>query len=275
MRLLMSERPRPELRNFVRAYAQRVMDAGDLSSVQFVPAELEPILNFELGAMPGVRYRGVFNAQHRVWLGGAQTEFSGILELHPGVESFAVFFQPAGWALLFNQPVRELTNVMGDGTALAGSGMHHLWNQLGEVSEFSARVQLVEDYLMPRALTAISPNRFTMACTQIFRNRGNTPIAALARAHSLSVRQFQRSFEREIGVSPKLFARVARFQSALDAKLRAPDRSWLQIAHSLNYHDQMHMIHDFHKLGRAAPSELISLMGDVRPPALRSYKNDE
>ena len=53
MRLLMSERPRPELRNFVRAYAQRVMDAGDLSSVQFVPAELEPVLNFELGIMPG------------------------------------------------------------------------------------------------------------------------------------------------------------------------------------------------------------------------------
>ena len=64
------------------------------------------------------------------------------------------------------------------------------------------------------------------------------------------LRQFERSFERDVGVSPKSFARIARFQSALDAKLVSPQRTWLDIAHSFGYHDQMHMIHDFEALGR-------------------------
>ena len=108
MRILMSSQARPELRPYVRAYAQRVVEPSDQIVVQSVPAELEQILNLEFGVMPGVRHQGQRDVSHVAWLGGAQTSFSGYLELRPGVETFAVFFQPAGWSLLFKVPVQDL-----------------------------------------------------------------------------------------------------------------------------------------------------------------------
>ena len=52
---------------------------------------------------------------------------------------------------------------------------------------------------------------------------------------------------------PKLYSRIARFEAALDNKLRSPGKSWLRVAHEFGYHDQMHLIHDFHELSGEAP----------------------
>jgi transcriptional regulator GlxA family with amidase domain len=89
------------------------------------------------------------------------------------------------------------------------------------------------------------------------------------------LRQFERDFRREVGASPKVFARIARFQAALDAKIAAPKRSWLDIAHTFGYYDQMHMIHDFATLGRNSPTRLVSQIGDSRPPALVADENPQ
>src|SRR3982074_223077 len=43
---------------------------------------------------------------------------------------------------------------------------------------------------------------------------------------SLSLRQYERRFATEIGITPRLFARMIRFQVALDAKRMSPERSW-------------------------------------------------
>jgi transcriptional regulator GlxA family with amidase domain len=87
----------------------------------------------------------------------------------------------------------------------------------------------------------------------LFALRGMVRIPARGQPHSLSLRQFERLFRRDVGETPKAFARVARFQAALDAKLTDPTRTWLDIAHSFGYCDQMHMVHDFKKLGGNSP----------------------
>ncbi len=269
MQLLMSTHPRPELRPYVRAYAQRVVGISDPASVESVPAQLEQILNFELGVMPGIFHRDG-KLTDVALIGGAQTSFSGHLDLRPGVESFAVFFQPAGWTLLFDVPVCELTNRFVDAHAIIGPDIRVLWNRLGDMPAFEARVRIVEEFLLDRLSFVSTTNHMAATANYVFWQRGAIRIPELASAHSLGLRQFERKFERETGASPKVFARVARFQSALDAKLASPQRTWLDIAHSYGYHDQMHMIHDFEKLSRTTPSQLIAQMGDVRPPALIS-----
>jgi transcriptional regulator GlxA family with amidase domain len=112
------------------------------------------------------------------------------------------------------------------------------------------------------------------AAEYVFRSRGTVKIADLADEYSTGMRQFEREFYRQIGTSPKTFARIARFQAALDAKVATPQRTWLDIAHNFGYFDQMHMIHDFELLGRNCPTRLISELGDSRPPALALDEND-
>jgi AraC-like DNA-binding protein len=272
MQIIMSSVARPELRPYVRAYAQRVCKKSDSPFVISVPAQVEQILNFELGVMPSIHHREGLVSQV-VAVGGTQTSFSGYLDVRPGVESFAVFFQPAGWSMLFKTPIHEMTNRFMDATTVADSSLRELWNRLGEVSLFESRVLIMEKYLIDRVPRACLRSEITASANFIFRERGAVGIAALASAHSLGLRQFERRFEQEMGVSPKSFARIARFQFALDAKLVSPQRTWLNIAHSFGYHDQMHMIHDFEALGRATPTHLIEQMADARPPALAFEEN--
>ena len=54
MQIIKSSVARPELRPYVRAYAQRVCEKADPAFVISVPAQLEQILNFELGVMPDI-----------------------------------------------------------------------------------------------------------------------------------------------------------------------------------------------------------------------------
>jgi AraC-like DNA-binding protein len=55
----------------------------------------------------------------------------------------------------------------------------------------------------------------------------------------------------------KLFARIVRFEAALDRKARASTTSWAHIAHELGYFDQMHMIHDFAEFTGGTPTQML------------------
>ena len=106
------------------------------------------------------------------------------------------------------------------------------------------------------------------AAHHTYRRNGAVRVPSLANDCSLSLRQYERRFATEIGFRPKLFARLIRFQAALDAKRKSPEWSWLTIAHHFGYFDQMHMVLDFKKLGGLAPSEVLQQIGDYQPWSL-------
>lgn len=76
-----------------------------------------------------------------------------------------------------------------------------------------------------------------------------------------------------MGVSPKLYARIVRFNAAIDHKLRYPVRTWTEIAHRLNYYDQMHMVHDFQDLAGDTPSRVIARL-DIVPEFHSAFATD-
>jgi AraC-like DNA-binding protein len=267
MVLVQSAPPRPELRAYVRAYAQRVVDPTEPPLVESVPAQLEQILNLEFGALPGIWHRGRDIARE-ILVGGSQSSFSGRLTLIPAVQSFAVFFWPSGWSQLFNTPEREITDRFYDAIAVHGSSIRQLWNRMGEEETFFRRCELMDEYLMRMLPTATSFTKITLAAKQVFRLRGCVKMPNLGRQAALGLRHFERLFQKNVGMTPKAFARIARFQAAVDEKLKHPTKTWLEIAHSCDYYDQMHMIHDFKLLGQNTPTRVLAEMGDVRPSAL-------
>jgi methylphosphotriester-DNA--protein-cysteine methyltransferase len=69
---------------------------------------------------------------------------------------------------------------------------------------------------------------------------------------------FERRFTREIGLPPKLYARIARFESALESKALSSDESWTEITNRLGYFDQMHLIKDFKEFSGEVPTRLVA-----------------
>jgi AraC-like DNA-binding protein len=276
MLILKVRRPRWELRPYIRTFAQREIGPASSEIVEPIPAQLEQHLTFDFGCPVEVlRPDGRIQLIDRTSTAGAQTRFAAHLRLRSGVESFGVFFGPTGFSQLFGVPMSELTDCLGDAGGLVGYSIRALWNRLGESSSFEDRIVVAEEFLMCRAARAQTGSTIVAAANYVFRHHGAVKIADLAHRGSTGLRQFERQFRREVGASPKTFARIARFQAALDAKVAAPKRTWLDIAHSFGYYDQMHMIHDFELLGCDSPTQLVTRLGDSRPPSLAPEENKQ
>jgi AraC-like DNA-binding protein len=276
MLTLQVRRPRPDLRPYVQTFVQRKIDLASPVIMEPTTAQLEEILAFDFGTPVEFLWHpdGRIQTVGRTSVGAGQTRFACHMRLRAGIESFGIFFSPTAFVHLFGVPGSELINSHGDSEGVVGHSVRALWNRLGETSSFEERVVIAEEFLMYYAARAKSGSTIATVAEYIFHQHGAVHIPDLARDCWTGVRQFEREFRRQTGASPKTFARVARFQAALDAKVSAPQRTWLNIANSFGYFDQMHMIHDFQTLGQSCPTELIAQIGDSRPPALAPGDED-
>jgi AraC-like DNA-binding protein len=71
------------------------------------------------------------------------------------------------------------------------------------------------------------------------------------------LRHFERVFSRQLGITPKIYARIARFEAAVRLRSQSRANTWARIAQDLGYHDQMHLVHDFHRLSGESPNALL------------------
>ncbi len=267
MRTLQSAPASPLLRPFVRAFAQRT--AIGVREDQAMPAYLETVLQFDFGDLPIVRSRGggweAGGARNVV---GPHTFPGTSVRLVGRIDSFAIFLQPMALPSLFGVPIGVVMETHHEADAVLGRRVADLGDALAETVDFHERIRTAEAYLFSCAAIERAITTVTAAATLLARHAGGIAIDDLASRMQLSVRQLERLFIREVGIAPKRFARVARFQSALDARVGAPGRTWLQIATAAGYHDQMHLIHDFQAFSGAPPTRILEQLGDSRPPAL-------
>jgi AraC-like DNA-binding protein len=71
----------------------------------------------------------------------------------------------------------------------------------------------------------------------------------------LSLRQFERNFRIRVGISPKLFIRIVRFEYAMKIKNSYPDKSWSEIALECGYTDSSHLLKEFKEFAEFPPSQ--------------------
>jgi AraC-like DNA-binding protein len=107
---------------------------------------------------------------------------------------------------------------------------------------------------MLQRTTACESVRSTMvAAARIDRAGGNVSIDALAHAAGMSRRQFERRFREHVGLPPRLFGRVIRFQRAFRA---VGIESGASIAARCGFADQAHLVHEIRRFSGQTPTLL-------------------
>ncbi len=116
--------------------------------------------------------------------------------------------------------------------------------------EFGAAVKLLEEWLkrQPELDSGIS-----RALKELYTGAGGISISELAEIEGVSARQLQRQFSAQLGVSPKMLARVVRFARSWSLMLRKPDLSLADLALELGYSDQAHFSNEFSSFGKQSP----------------------
>ncbi|MFN0103243.1 MAG: DUF6597 domain-containing transcriptional factor [Bryobacteraceae bacterium] len=106
-----------------------------------------------------------------------------------------------------------------------------------------------------KAPTQLPDPAITHAVTLIEQTAGAARMDSLTQAANLSPRHFDRRFLAAVGLQPKAFARIVRFQAVLTAYRNGDFARWADLALHCGFYDQSHLANEFRRFTGAAPAE--------------------
>jgi len=197
-----------------------------------------------------------------------------ITELSGHQHGVQVELSPAAALALFGQ-VGELNNVVVPIDETLGQWGAQLVEQLGEADTWEARFTLLDEAfgaLELRDGDGISPE-VSWLRRQLLASGGRARIEALMDETGRSRRFVTERFRTQLGLPPKAYARVLRFQRAVGLLGGVGDgRTLADLAIECGYYDQSHLTRDFVALAGCAPGALMA--ESAGEPTVRFLQDD-
>ena len=197
-------------------------------------------------------------------ISGAHSTFA-LIDTTSQAAMLGVEFKPGGALPFLRLPATELHNQALSLEMLWGTDAQRLREQLLDASTPARRFALLEQALLARLdLSQVGHPAVSYALQQ-FQSASHLPsIAAVTERIGLSQTRFIQVFREAVGLTPKQFCRVRRFQQVLrllegDAPVR-----WAELALACGYFDQAHFIHDFQAFAGLTPTVYLALRGEHR-----------
>jgi AraC-like DNA-binding protein len=192
-------------------------------------------------------------------LSGLQTRPTTIEAPSPRSRVLGVTLSPAGAYAVAGGSLAEASGRVVDLADLVGRAASELAERCDEAPSADDRVRWAAEWISQRIASArgLDP-RVAWAAAHIEESHGSVAIADLEAQTGLSKKRLIASFREQIGLAPKLYARVMRFRRALTL-LHEGRNSLAQIALAAGYYDQPHMNLEFRELGGLAPSDFLAI----------------
>ena len=192
----------------------------------------------------------------RVWSGvsGARTQ-SVTLDTSQPFTVIGVSFKAGGGFPFFPMPAGDLQNQTVPLEALWGARAHATCEALADTLSPVARCRILEQALLASARGRLDRHpAVRYAVAELGRRSSPRPVADVAERIGLSQRRFIELFRNEVGLTPKAFSRVRRFQHVLGQVETATTVDWTNVALDCGYFDQSHFIHDFRECAGVSPT---------------------
>lgn len=250
--------PHPALRDYFQWYrvCHFEFDKPDNIPVKSWAPRPENILHFFLRDFCAVQEPG---NEKRVYpsiaLVGQRTsllkQFTGrhFLNVH-------IVLQPTAVFRLTGIPGYELTHQHIDATLIFHKDIRITLDQLQHAKDYAEMLAIIERFgfeLVRRSRKDKLP--LDTVSRQMIRSGGIDSLDRLAENACLCTRQFKRKFYERVGVNPKTYARIIRFNRAYNLKNAYPNRDWLGIAIECGYYDYQHLMKDYKEFTGVTPNE--------------------
>ncbi|MBK8556322.1 MAG: AraC family transcriptional regulator [Lewinellaceae bacterium] len=168
-----------------------------------------------------------------------------------------VSFHPTGLYRLLKTPMQNTVN----------SGFNAVDYFPGEIEEVSSRlrncpsydemIKVVSAFIDKQLEKGILPEEpIDVVAIKMLDPFAKHTLPEWAAMACLSLRQFERNFTKRVGLSPKMYTRIVRFEYAMKVKNHAPGKSWSDIALECAYDDSSHLLREFRQFADFPPGTL-------------------
>ncbi len=194
--------------------------------------------------------------QPGIILSGQKTGFFDVLPTGK-TQMLSIQFFPHSASLFFDLPMDELSNETLDLGEILGSCARDLEEQLLHLQTLEQRVQHIERFLLHRLSrkTEYAWDRMVHNIKLINQSNGKITLDELTGGACLSRKQHERIFKKFVGLSPKQYLKIVRFQYTLFAHQQHPNENLTELAYRCGYYDQSHMINDFKDFSGITPKQ--------------------
>lgn len=191
------------------------------------------------------------------WIGGLSETYTlvGVGERYASID---LKLGPLGAYRLLGFPLRELTGEIVPLGEVFGVDGPLLAERVRELSDWDDRFDVLEAFLLRRLAQGPRIHPLVVRAWQrLCATSGQVRVQELAGELGCSRRYLQARFGEQVGLTPKLAARVLRFESVRRRIELDPPR-WAEVAYEAGYADQSHLNRDFRELAGTTPSDFVA-----------------
>jgi AraC-like DNA-binding protein len=249
-------KPSPPLRRFVECFWTLAGSGFAAAPPERILPDgcVELILNFGdrfLQHVAGKRQR-----QPRNFVVGQMT---GPILISPSgnVELLGIRFQPGGTRPFLDSPANELTDQVVELRSLSRQFEDDLLRACEQATSPVQKIAAVDAFLGSRLNDGKFDSHLLALAASVIDRRGLVSVDQLASCAGVSSRQLERRFLHEVGLGPKMLARIVRFQQVFRA-VNQSNPAWAEVAVECGYYDQAHLIRDFNQFAQQTPAVLFA-----------------
>lgn len=175
----------------------------------------------------------------------------------PGAaEVIGVAFRPGGVIRLLAAPTEEFADTQVPLEFISGGD--ELRDRLIATRSVPARFLILEKFLLRRTQRSRSLHCAVRYAVKAFEQTLCLSVADVLQQIGLSERRFSRIFSEQVGLTPKLFQRIRRFQKTVNSLPWHGNIDWAATASGNGYYDQAHFINDFRAFTSVTPSQFLA-----------------
>lgn len=222
--------PREKLRPYVRYYW--VLESNEPFSVLIFPISCPQIIFHKETRL----YIPELDKNQSQFTISGQVNFPAHIQSGGSLEMVVAVFYPHTIGMFIDTPPSAFYNLEISGYDIENRRLNDVSKRIFDCENAKECIDILTDYLLSKIRLSLNIRRIGTSISTLFR-APSTLVNALADRACLSKRQYERVFRDTVGMNPKEYARIVRFQKALWLMQRG-ESNYAGIAAECGYSDQ-------------------------------------
>jgi AraC-like DNA-binding protein len=178
-----------------------------------------------------------------------------VKDIAPSASTVGAALRPGACEALFGIPAEGIAGRHVALEDLWGSAARSLYEELEGIADFECRLQVFESFLLKRVprVAGMHP----AIAHALSRLSTSADIGNIVEETGYSHRHFIKLFRETVGVAPRLYTRLLRFQQTLKFGVDKSRGRWIDVALEAGYADQSHFNREFRELTGLSPTEYL------------------